>query len=126
MHNGKPAEMHHHVHMDKLCILVANEPRAYRDAIAGALRRLRPHAEVIMAKPDALDAEVARVAPHMVLCGVATLAVQASAITWIELYPRGESLAVISIAGQRSTLTNVDLAALLALVDQTERLARLN
>jgi hypothetical protein len=41
-------------------VLVANEPRAYRETIALALKALRPEAEVIAIEPTDLDAEVKR------------------------------------------------------------------
>ena len=43
-----------------LRILLANEPRSYREAIAGAFRVLKPTAEVFVVDPTMLDAEVER------------------------------------------------------------------
>ena len=53
--------------MEKLQVLVANEPCAYREVITGVLRELRPHIEVNAGEPDGLDGEVARLRPHLVV-----------------------------------------------------------
>src|SRR5439155_15198688 len=49
-------------------ILVANEPRSYREAIAGAVQVLRPHLAVITVEPEDLDEEVMCHNPGLVLC----------------------------------------------------------
>ena len=49
-------------------IVVANEPRSYREAMAVACRVLRPEVEVILAEPADLDAAVARLDPQLVPC----------------------------------------------------------
>jgi hypothetical protein len=42
--------------------------------------------------------------------------------SWVDLYPNGERYAVVSIGGERTTVGYLDLAGLLWIVDQTERL----
>ena len=108
---------------DTVRILIANEPRAYREAITAALRALRPHAEVILVEPDRLDGAVLRLAPDLVVCSRLTEAVRACPLAWVLLYPNGKSQAVISFAGQLTTVAGIDFEGLLALVDRTERLA---
>lgn len=109
--------------MDRLCILVANEHRSDREAIAGAVRLLRPDLDVLAVEPEALDGTVIHHSPHLVVCGRATLTVQSSVLTWVELYPREEPLVVISIAGQYAAVAEFTLSDLLSLIEQTERLA---
>lgn len=41
-------------------VLVANQPRAYRGVISGALQALRPDLDVATAAPGDLDEEVRR------------------------------------------------------------------
>lgn len=49
-------------------ILIANDPRVYREVIANALEKLRPLVEVHRAEPAQLEREARRVRPHLVLC----------------------------------------------------------
>jgi hypothetical protein len=50
-----------------LRVVVAIEPRSYRQVIGRALRALRPHlVEVVVLDPDTLEAGVARMEPHLV------------------------------------------------------------
>jgi hypothetical protein len=107
--------------MEKIHILVANEPCTYREAITDVLRELRPHIEVNSVEPDGLDNEVARLRPHLVVCSRITVAVQAL-LGWVMLYPDGENLAVISAAGEKMTVDNVGLGDLLSFIDRVERL----
>ncbi len=103
-------------------ILVVNEPRAYRTALAPALRGLRPGAEVTSLEPEAIDREIERLAPDLVICSRATEAVRNTALSWIELHPGGGPESVISVRGRRSKVSGLDLAGILAIVDETERL----
>lgn len=103
-------------------ILVANEPRSYREVIAAAVQALRPHIEVILAAPDTLDREVSRLDPQLVVCSALTVAVQQQPLSWIMLYPEGKTESVISIAGKTTTVGDLEFDRLLALIDETERL----
>ena len=112
--------------MVDLRVLVANEPRAYRDAIAAALQELRPNVAVIPVEPHGLDGEIARLDPHLVVCSRLTEAVQARPLAWVMLYPDGEPWAVMSIAGQHMLVTGIEFQALLAVLDHTAQLAQLS
>ena len=104
-------------------ILLANEPRAYREVIAAAFQALRPNHEVISVSPDDLDAEVERLDPEFVLCSQLTPAVQQHPRSWVVLYPDGQTQAVICVDGQRTTAGDVEFDQLLAIIDQTEGLS---
>ncbi len=107
--------------MEKMRALVANDPRAYREVISGALTRLRPLIEVSAALPEELDEAVARVRPHLVICSHLTAAARAACLAWVVLYPDGENLAEIGGAGGRTALlAGVGVADLLSVVDETE------
>lgn len=99
-------------------MLVANEPRSYREVIADAVRGPRPRVEVIVVEPGDLDREVGTLGPDLVLCSGATAAVHTGAPAWIELYPGGETLARIHLDGRNSTIANIQLAGILSIVDQ--------
>lgn len=107
-------------------ILVANEPRAYRDVIAGAFRELRPRHEVIPVEPDQLDDEVMRLHPHLVVCSRLSSAVEAGPLTWVMLYPENETRTVISIAGEQTIAGDVEFSQLLSVIDETELIAQLS
>src|SRR3954452_1899963 len=81
--------------MEHIRIMVANEPRAYREAIGSALWELRPQTQVTIATPEELDGEVLRLHPHVVVCSELTDAVREHAMTWIVLYPNGKPLVVV-------------------------------
>ncbi len=107
--------------MEKMRVLVANDPCTYREVIADAFQGLRPHVEVYVVEPDDLDHEVARFRPHLVICSQLTASVQ-SLLAWIMLYPNGENRAVISTAGEHTTVANVVFDHLLSIIDKTELL----
>jgi len=107
--------------MAKMQVLVANEPCAYREAITGVLRELRPHIEVDAIEPTGLDGEVARLRPHLVVCSRISVCAQAL-LGWVMLYPDGENRAEIFTAGEQVTVDNVEFDDLLSVIDRVERL----
>ena len=109
--------------MEKIRIVVANEPRAYRESLADALRNLCPWAEVIIIEPAALHQHVRRFTPHLVVGSELDPEMLTGLFCWVDLYPNGERYAVINVGRERTTVDNLDLAGLLWIVDQTERLA---
>lgn len=109
--------------MRKTRVLFANDPRSYREVLAGTTRELRPEIEVRVTAPETLDGELEALAPDLVICSRLTEAVRERVPAWIELYPDGKSLAVVSVEGQRSTFEGLDLPALLSFVDTAVELA---
>ncbi len=100
-------------------LLVANEPQAYRQAIAGTVGKLRPDVEVLVASPsDDLDNSVVCLVPDMVICSQLTPAIESSRHAWVLLYPDGETRTVISIGGQRTTSADMEFDELLAVIDR--------
>ena len=104
--------------MTKPRVLLANEPRSYRQAIAGALQALRPDVEFEEIDPGGLDAEVERRAPQFVICSLATPAVQAAVESWIELYTDHGSISSVSIHLEKSTVDGMEIPDLLQIVDR--------
>ena len=104
--------------MAKACIVVANEPRAYREVLTAALHELRPHIEVISIEPDDLDRNISHRRPRLVVCSRLTEVVERCCDAWILLYPHRENRAVISVAGRRTVVTNVEFCHLLAVIDE--------
>ncbi len=104
--------------MESKRIVVANEPRSYREAMAVACQVLRPQVEVILAEPADLDAEVTRLDPQLVLCSRLTEGLRCGARAWVVLYPEGEARAVINVAGHCVTTGDLGVAALAAVIDR--------
>lgn len=108
----------HGTYTSETLVLVANEPRSYRQAIAAVIRQLRPRVEVVEMEPDGLDAGVERLSPGLVVCSRATGRVRSNVPVWVELYPDRGARSMVSIAGKRSTVDDIQLSALLSIVDQ--------
>lgn len=99
-------------------ILLANEPRSYRQAMAGALRALRPGLEVAETEQAALDLELRRNVPQLVICSRATPTVQVTTPAWVELYTDHGPLSSVVIGEERSTVPEIGLADILLILDR--------
>jgi hypothetical protein len=105
-------------------VLLANEPRAYRESIAQVFRLLRPNVEVVTAEPRELEDQILRLAPEMVICSEATSIVREHVPVWVELYPGYGPRSVVGIGEERSTIEEIQLSDLLSIVDRAGRLAQ--
>ena len=104
-------------------ILLGNEPRAYREAMAAALGALRPALAVRAVEAARLDAEVARRRPRLVVCSRLTDAVRTRAGAWVLLYPDGARLVASRVAGEEALGADLGLAELVAIADRAVRSA---
>ncbi len=107
-------------------VLMANEPRAYREGIAAVIGQLRPTVEVETVEPNALDDSIERFLPDMVICSKATETLKDRVRVWVELYPENGALSVANIGGRRTEYTEIQLPDLLSIVDKAEELAKAN
>jgi hypothetical protein len=82
------------------------------------LRALRPEAAVFLSDPAALDAEVSRLQPHLVLCSALTESLRAQPLAWLLLYPEGANRAVANVGGRERAFDDIGLADVLAVVDE--------
>ena len=105
-------------------VLMANEPRAYREGIAAVISQLRPTVEVETVEPAALDDSIKRYVPDMVICSKATETLKGRVRVWVELYPENGAVSVANIGGRRVEYTEIQLPDLLSIVDRAEELAR--
>jgi len=103
-------------------VLLANEPRSYRETLAAAIPALRPGVEVVAVAPGDLDGAIAHHRPHLVVCSALTPLVQQGALAWLLLYPDGASGSVRCLAEERADIPRMDLSGLLGLLDATGRL----
>lgn len=100
-------------------VVIANEPRAYREAAVEVLAQLRTDVEFVLVEPQKLEETISRLLPDMVVCDEATPAVRASVPIWLELYPDGSDRSIVSVRGECSVIENIQLSDILLLVDQT-------
>jgi hypothetical protein len=98
-------------------VLIANDPRAYRETIAVAIGMLCPDARIIVADPEKVDEFVTTYHPQVVLCSHLTPMIEAHVPTWAILYPDGSENALLHMDGQRSRVPNIELNGIVRLVD---------
>jgi hypothetical protein len=109
--------------MARLLVLVANDPPLAREAIAVALRQVRPDIDAIVVDPAALTADIARYHPDLAICSELNVMVEATVPSWVLLSPEGSNVAVTSVVGRRQEADHLSFADLVAFVDQTVRAA---
>ena len=86
--------------------------------MAAAIETLRPDVEVLLGDPEALDLEVERLRPDVVVCSRVTGLVERRVSVWVDLYPDGDREATVSIGGRRTKAVGIHLEDLISSVDQ--------
>lgn len=100
-------------------ILIAIEPRSYREAIGDAVQTLRPHLEVTVVDPANLMVEIMRRDPVLVICGQPEAPRAGCGRSgWFEYRPYERPEARINIEGEYSEMEDVDLDDILSVVDE--------
>jgi hypothetical protein len=102
----------------ELRVLLANEPRSYRESIAAVFRQLRPDLEVKVVEPEALESNVARFDPDVAICSRVTGAVKERVPVWVELYPEHAGHSVASEGGRRTEFAEIQLLDLIGILDR--------
>jgi hypothetical protein len=94
----------------------------YGEALAYDLSKNRLSAEVVRVEPEDLDAELEGFDPQLVVCNEATDEVRSLSPSWVVLsYPRAVE-ADVCLGGHRSTIEDVRVEDVLAVMDEAERL----
>ena len=102
-----------------LRIVVANEPRIYREVLAGALSALRASYTVDLVDPDQLDTTVAQTAPDVVIATAMSPALQAYQGLLLLLYAPEANQVVLRKAGRvLQTMEQAEFTDILALIDR--------
>ncbi len=112
--------------MGKMRVLLVNEPRVYREAMATAFRRLRPGAEIVVAGSDELDDQIRNLNPHLVMSSQPVRSLEDHPLPHVLLYPEGESKALVSIDGQQATIVGVELEDLLLVIDRVQNVVKMS
>jgi hypothetical protein len=106
-------------------ILVTAMPRMYREAIALALHRHRPDAEVMLVSAESLDGEIGSFRPHLLLHndndGVPPEALEVVVCRIEILFSDGMDARVV-MDGQVVSKEDLSLEELFAVVDEVEKL----
>jgi hypothetical protein len=108
-------------------VLVALEPRSYREAIGQVIEEARLQANVYLLDSDPLnyeaygtrlDYETNSLKPHVVLCQQTTPAVRELAICWVKILIYEHPQAVVSIAGEAKRVPDISLSELISVIDE--------
>lgn len=103
-------------------ILIAIEPRSYGQVVGNALRKLRPHLEVVVVEPEELVPEAERLCPELLFSHLRYSEMPAGSVgAWVELSVEPDRPSVACVDGQIKELVNLDLDGLLAIVDEAEQ-----
>lgn len=106
-------------------VIIAIEPRSYREVIGLAIEELRPHLRVQIVEPAMLQTAVARIRPDLVFSGGPDTEAQPAGNdtrAWVEFRPYAETQAKVCLGDECSDIENVNLDDLLCVVDAVERL----
>ena len=107
-----------------MVVLIAIEPRSYRQVIGQTIQALRPHVEVVVLEPSTLEAGVARLKPELVFADRPDVSAPTGRPAWVEFRPYEEPPARVRMAGRTRELGEVELSDLLSIVDEAEELSR--
>jgi hypothetical protein len=83
---------------------------------------LRPQVEVATSGLDALEEEIARLDPHVVVCTLPATMKPRDRMAWVELSIDPTQPTVICVSGRYSEVRNPALEVLLRVIDEVERL----
>ncbi len=101
-----------------MLVAIEDDYRVYRETIAAGLRILRPHAEVKDAPLEALEEELERFDPQVVICGGHADVEPDDRLIWIELSLDPTQPTKISIYGRHLERTNPTVEELLKAIDE--------
>ena len=101
--------------------------RAYADALVSATTAARPHLEVALVGVEALQTEVQRLDPHLVICSSSNPAAgqeeeEGRLLSWVELSVDPQRPSKFCVDGQRWESSNPSLKEVLGVIEETEQL----
>jgi hypothetical protein len=90
--------------------------------IAACIGVLRPQVEVATSGLDALEVEIARLDPHVVVCNLPATMGPGDRVAWVELSIDPTRPTVICVGGRYSEVRNPVFEVMLGVVDEAEQL----
>jgi hypothetical protein len=103
---------------DPTKILIAIEPRSYREVLVLAVGSVRPSHEVAMVEPEDVGRELGRLDPDLVFAPWPNTLAPEDHPAWVEFTPYETPQAKICVAGRTTELAEVDFEDLLSIVDE--------
>jgi hypothetical protein len=104
----------------RILVALEDDYRVYRETIAAGIRILRPRAETKSVELMALEDEVERFEPQVVIYSGPTTVDTGGSPAWVKLSLDPTSSTKISVRGYCLERTNPTLEELLELIDQVE------
>lgn len=95
---------------------------AYREALVGVVRGLRPHVSATAVSLRTLASEVKRLDPHLVVSSRPNTVDPGNRPAWYKLAHEPDEPSEVCLNGERSEPSNPDLGELLEIIDEAERL----
>ena len=107
-------------------VLVTVEPRMYREALAIAVHRNRPEAEVMLVSEEVMNGQAEDFAPHVLVRNDSDEAfpegLLGSVVCRMEVLYTNGMAARVSVGGNSYTIEDATMVDLLSLVDEAEEL----
>ena len=108
----------------RVLVAMEDEYRAYREVIAAGIRALRPGAKATTVPLGALEEEVARLDPQVVICSRPEPAGAGAGLAWVELSPDPIRPMKVRLGVAAPTAAvGPTLEGLLAVLDEVEELS---
>jgi hypothetical protein len=104
----------------RILVAIEDDYRAYRETIKAGLQILRPRAETKSVGLEALEEEIERFEPQVVICSGRKAVDKGGRLAWIELSLDPTSPTKISVGGRCWERTNGTLEELLEVIDEVE------
>jgi hypothetical protein len=105
----------------RIMVALGDEYRVYRQMTAAVISILRPHVEVETAGLDALEEQIARFDPHVLICSRPNTIDPGRRLTRIEISLDLTQPTRVCRCGRYSELSTLSLEALLGAIDESER-----
>lgn len=106
----------------RILVCLEDDYRSYREVIAAGIQILRPRTEVVTVGLDALEEQVRRFDPHLVICSLPVTVGHRDILGWVELSVESSRPSVVCIDGCYSQQNNPTLEDLLRILDEVEQL----
>lgn len=102
-----------------LRIVVAIEPRMYREVLAFYFSKQHPRADVVLASPETLWYEVERTRPHLLVANMVPSELKEE-LYWVELCNDENIVATISADGYSDVINDASMEDLLGVAEKAE------
>ncbi len=99
---------------------IEDEYRSYRGVITSGIKAVRPRTEVVSTCLEALEKDLARFEPHVVICTLSMITLSKRPMAWVELSLDQLRPSITCMGGRRFEQRNPTFDALIAVVDEVQ------